>query len=70
MKVVEFKKKSELPKDILYRIDHLAEGYIGVLFETVLRIGGMQPTQEDYDRIRILVIEAFEESMNKAIDKM
>ena len=70
MKVLEFKKKSELPKDILYRIDNVAEGYVGVLYETMLRLGGIQPNDEDFDKINKLVVEAFEESLDKIIENL
>ncbi len=70
MKVVQFKKKSELPKDILYRIDNVAENYIGILFESMLRLGGIQPSDEDFDKINRIVVEAFEESLCKKIDEL
>lgn len=68
MKVLEFKKKSELPKDILYRIDNIAESYMEIICECILRLGNVEPNQEDFDKIHKLIIEAFEASLEKTID--
>ena len=70
MKVLEFKKKSELPKDILYRIDNLTENYLEVIIDAMVRLGSVEPNQEDFDRIHKLVVDAFEESLEKTIDNL
>ena len=68
-KVYEFPMKKELSDELKKRMDKITKEYVGLMNETLENLYGENVTEEDYEEFQEVIMVAFLESLEKAIDE-
>ena len=69
-KVYEFPMKKELSAELKNRMDKITKDYVDLMNETVENLYGENVTAEDYEEFQEVIMVAFLESLEKAIDEL
>ena len=62
--------KKELSAELKNRMDKITKDYVDLMNETVENLYGENVTAEDYEEFQEVIMVAFLESLEKAIDEL
>ena len=68
--VYEFSTKKEFPKELEERLNEASKVYVDVMKETLETLYGKEPSDADYEEFLGIMINAYVESITKAIDEL
>lgn len=68
--VYEFPVKKDFPKELEGRLNEASKAYIEVMMETLVTLYGDDPSDEDYAEFLEIMLKAYLESLEKAIDEL
>lgn len=68
--VYEFPMKKAFPKELKERLDKASKDYIDVMMETLVTLYGDEPSDADYGEFLEIMLKAYLDSLEKAIDEL
>ena len=68
-KVYEFPMKKELSAELKKRMDKVTKEYVIIMNETLKNLYGENVTAADYEEFQEIILVAFLESLEKAIEE-
>ena len=69
-KLYEFPTKKELPKDMEERLDKVVREFVLIMSESLDTLYGDNPTEEEYVNFMDLIVIAYMELLEKAVDEL
>jgi DNA-binding ferritin-like protein (Dps family) len=69
-KVYEFPTKKELSDVLKKRMDKITKEYVNIMNETLENLYGENLSASDYEEFQEVILVAFLESLEKAIDEL
>ena len=69
-KVYEFPMKKELPKEMEERLDKVVREFVSIMSESLDTLYGDDPTEEEYANFMELLVIAYMELLEKAVDEL